>query len=505
MTKFGFAILGLLALAPMAWGQSCPAGSLSTGSLAGTTVPTSTLTNWGQPNPPGVTLTVPQFNPATGTLTSAVVSATGTASGSATGTNNGGRAADFTITLSASVLVTGPSGTANLNPLPATSQTFTGVAPTGTGTISGQTGSNTVFESVTSGLANYIGPGTVAFGASALGTSSTSVTSGTVSTVYDTSAGASIAVIYCYPPPTLSITKLPATNTLIQTNTGLFTLTVSNAASTSPTTAAVTVTDPVPAGLTVTGTPSGTGWNCAGTTGQSVSCTRSDALQPGASYPAITVNYTVAPGTTAGTLTNTATVTGGGDPTAPHTASANVTIPPPTLSITKLPLTNTVAENGTGFFTLTVSNAAGGGYTTAAVTVTDPVPTGLTVTGTPGGTGWNCAATAGQSVSCTRSDFLAPGGSFPAITVNYTASATAALGSPYTNTATVTGGGDPTAPHTASAQVIVPSPSPLLSITKLPLTNTVIQNGTGSFTLTVSDAVAATTAAVTVTDPYLSG
>src|SRR6201990_1221289 len=67
---------------------------------------------------------------------------------------------------------------------------------------------------------------------------------------------------------------------------------------------------PGSAGLTP-GTATGTGWSC-NTAGQTVTCTRSDALGGGASYPAITVPVTVAPNS-ALSLTNTATVSGGND------------------------------------------------------------------------------------------------------------------------------------------------------------------------------------------------
>src|SRR6185436_1860960 len=70
-----------------------------------------------------------------------------------------------------------------------------------------------------------------------------------------------------------------ATYTLVVANTG--------AADTSDT---VTVTDTLPAGLTATAM-SGTGWSCTLTT---LTCTRSDVLAAGASYPAIALIVDVA-------------------------------------------------------------------------------------------------------------------------------------------------------------------------------------------------------------------
>src|SRR5262249_48667496 len=84
-----------------------------------------------------------------------------------------------------------------------------------------------------------------------------------------------------------------------------YTITVKNSGTTS-TSGAVTMTDVQPAGLTFTGA-SGTGWTCGVVSG-TATCTRSNALAAGSSYPAITVSVTP---TTAGSVTNTASVSGG--------------------------------------------------------------------------------------------------------------------------------------------------------------------------------------------------
>ncbi len=84
-----------------------------------------------------------------------------------------------------------------------------------------------------------------------------------------------------------------------------YAITVSNSAATGPTSGMVTVTETVPAGLTLM-SMSGTGWNCVGNT-----CMRNDALGAGTTYAAIAVTVNVA--ANAGTpLINQASVTGGG-------------------------------------------------------------------------------------------------------------------------------------------------------------------------------------------------
>ncbi len=81
----------------------------------------------------------------------------------------------------------------------------------------------------------------------------------------------------------------------------------------------VSVTDSLPTGITATAI-AGSGWAC---TLASVSCTRSDSLPVGASYPAITVTVNVASSLT-GSVTNVATVSGGGDANASNNSATDV-------------------------------------------------------------------------------------------------------------------------------------------------------------------------------------
>lgn len=70
----------------------------------------------------------------------------------------------------------------------------------------------------------------------------------------------------------------------------------------------VTITDVLPAGLVATGI-SGAGWSCSSGT---LSCTRGDALGPGASYPAVTLTVHVS-STAPSEVINTVTVSGGSE------------------------------------------------------------------------------------------------------------------------------------------------------------------------------------------------
>ena len=88
--------------------------------------------------------------------------------------------------------------------------------------------------------------------------------------------------------------------------TGEYELSASNGGM-NATSGTVTVSDSLPSALTAS-SATGSGWSC---NVSPVSCTRSDALAAGASYPAITLIVKVAQNAS-GTVTNQATVSGGG-------------------------------------------------------------------------------------------------------------------------------------------------------------------------------------------------
>ncbi len=111
------------------------------------------------------------------------------------------------------------------------------------------------------------------------------------------------------PPPSLSVSKTHTGNFTRGQVGATYSIVVSDGASAGPTTAAVTVTETIPAGLTLTGM-TGTGWICSSNT-----CTRSDTLNGGVSYPAITVTVNVA-GNAASPQTNQVSVSGGGSASA---------------------------------------------------------------------------------------------------------------------------------------------------------------------------------------------
>jgi uncharacterized repeat protein (TIGR01451 family) len=212
-----------------------------------------------------------------------------------------------------------------------------------------------------------------------------------------------------------------------------YTLLVSNVGS-GPTAGTVSITDTLPVGLTATAI-SGTGWTCVLAT---LTCTRSDVLAAGASYPVIDLIVDVAADAPS-LLINTATVSGGGDTTPGNNTDSDPTSINssglPDLTIVKTHSGSFVRSQPGGVYTLVVSNV-GLVITSGIVSVTDTLPAGLIATSIAG-PGWTCTLT---TLTCTRADVLAVGASYPPITLNVSVEPTAP--DSLVNNASVSGGGD---------------------------------------------------------------
>src|SRR6185295_10885478 len=218
----------------------------------------------------------------------------------------------------------------------------------------------------------------------------------------------------------------------------------------------VTVTDTLPAGLTATAM-NGAGWNCTLAT---LTCTRSDGLVPGASYPAIGLIVDVA-GTAPPSVTNTASVSGGGETNTSNDTAIDVTAVTqlPDLTLTKTHAGN-FAQGQTGAtYTLVVANI-GAADTSDTITVSDTLPAGLTATAMSGA-GWSCTL---ATLTCTRSDVLAPSATYAAITLTVDVAVNAAAS--VTNNATVSGGGETHTSNNTASDLTAVTQLPDLTLTK---------------------------------------
>jgi uncharacterized repeat protein (TIGR01451 family) len=176
----------------------------------------------------------------------------------------------------------------------------------------------------------------------------------------------------------------------------------------------------------------------------------------------------------------------------------------PDLTITKTHTGNFTQGQSGATYTITVSNV-GNGASSGMVSVTDTLPASLTLTALSG-PGWACVI---ATVTCDRSDALAGGASYPAITLTVNVSTSAP--SSVTNTAAVSGGGDTNANNnSASDQTTVASSagSPSLDMGVLASPNTFPKGGTASYDASMSNAGTASTSGtvtfVATLDPSLT-
>jgi uncharacterized repeat protein (TIGR01451 family) len=168
---------------------------------------------------------------------------------------------------------------------------------------------------------------------------------------------------------TATVTVITSDLTITSTHTGNFTrpqtgatytLTVTNSGG-ADTIALITVTDTLPTGLTATAID-GLNWIC---TLSPLGCTRGDTLFAGTSFEPITITVNVG-NNAASTVTNTATVSGGGE-----TNTANDTATDPTqidavLQMSAQTANLTVAAGATASTTLNINYAGGLGAITFA-------------------------------------------------------------------------------------------------------------------------------------------
>jgi uncharacterized repeat protein (TIGR01451 family) len=199
-------------------------------------------------------------------------------------------------------------------------------------------------------------------------------------------ATASVQVV----TPDLTITSTHTGNFLRPQTGATYTLTVTNSGA-STTTALVTVTDTLPAGLTATSMDGGPNWFC---TLSPLQCTRGDNLDPTLSYDPITLTVDVASNAGA-TVTNTATVSGGGEA---DTSNDTATDPTQTTAVVQMAaqttsLTLAAGASGTSILNLNYAGGLGAitfacsglpaaatcSFNPASVTATGATPVTLTI------------------------------------------------------------------------------------------------------------------------------
>src|ERR1700736_647969 len=282
------------------------------------------------------------------------------------------------------------------------------------------------------------------------------------------------------------------TDPFVRGSTGIYSLTVSNIGGTA-TSGTSTVTDTLPAGLTPTAA-SGAGWTCA-IVAQTVTCTSTAVVASNGSFPVISITVNVLQ-SAASSVTNTATVSGGGEVNTANDTATDLTnvVSRADIAVAKIASSGTVTVGSNVTFTVTVTN--NGPSDATGVQITDPLPAGLTfVSATPSqgtytsGTGvWDIGAIAsGASVT---------------LALTATVTATGSL----TNTATKTAENetDPVAGNN-SASVTITGQAPDLTIAKSHV-GSFVRGSTGNYSVTVSNiGPVASSGLVTVSDTLPAG
>ena len=214
----------------------------------------------------------------------------------------------------------------------------------------------------------------------------------------------------------------------------------------------ITITDTLPAGVTVSSLPSGPGWNCSATVvgSSSVSCayTPTTPLPPGSPLPALSVPTHISPDAR-GPLTSTAQISSTDNANLPPQSSAATTVTPvPAVDTSASVAAPSDAQIGKpATFTVTAANAGPSSATNATVTV--PVPPGTRFDSGPPG-----CALQGTSVVCAVGT-LAPGATVPLALV-FTPSVSGAV--EVSATVSQTEPDSDAANNTSSATATVPAP-----------------------------------------------
>ncbi len=175
------------------------------------------------------------------------------------------------------------------------------------------------------------------------------------------------------------------------------------------------------------------------------------------------------------------------------------TIQPPDLTVVKSHAGNFAQGQNGAQYTIIVTNK-GASATGGTVSVTDTLPTGLTAAAISG-SGWSCSL---GTLTCTRSDALAVGAGYPAITLTVNVATTAP--SSVINRATVSGGGEAnTANNTASDAATVNQVADL-TVTKSHAGNFTRGDTGKTYSITVSNnGGAATSGTVSMVDSLPAG
>jgi uncharacterized repeat protein (TIGR01451 family) len=338
------------------------------------------------------------------------------------------------------------------------------------------------------------------------GAAGTSATNATLSQVTGMQSPA-----VCVPDLTISKSH---TGNFTRGSSASYTILVSNVSLLGATSGLVTMNDTLPIGLTPI-SASGTGWTCS-VSGQTVSCTRSDSLAAATAYPSITLNALVSQSAPA-TLTNTATVAGGGEANLLNDTAIDVAavVSSADMAVTDSGSPNPVAINGSITYTVVVTNNGPSAADNATLVL--PVSNSTTFSSLTPPAGWSCLtpSTGGTgNAVCTNANMAGlssatftfvvkvASGTTNGTVINGSATVSSSVLDPIlaNNTATVTTIVGTTGPNLSVTNVA--SPNPVQAGNTITYTQVVTNTGSSAITNgTFTEATPANTTFVSITPP----
>lgn len=272
--------------------------------------------------------------------------------------------------------------------------------------------------------------------------------------------------------PDLRVSKSLEPATLVTGTTAAYRIVVRNAGK-ADTHGEYEVRDRLPQGVTLVEAPTGEGWTCTGTAGETgFACRSAAVLAAGQTSPAnIHVPVRVSTDAVAGTVNNAVLVSGGGEPGARQPTDeeknaleegGDVGILPvceadvvhnacrlpselvkawPDVVVSKSADTEVFTVGQKASYAIRVRNI-GERATDAEYVVSDYLPAGIVLAGVPTGEGWTCTGTVGESrIQCAASRALGAGETHPGTIKVPVEVLPAALGQGTVNNAVVVSGG----------------------------------------------------------------
>ncbi len=178
----------------------------------------------------------------------------------------------------------------------------------GSSSVSVSTGSSCIWKATSNATWITVTAGAVAFASSTVSFTVSPDTTNVARVGTLTIAGQTFTVTQAGASPGLSVTKTHTGNFTAGQSGAVYMIDISSVSG-APTSGTIMVADVLPAGLTASAI-AGLGWTCTLAT---ISCTRTDIIAPGSSYPPLQVTVNVAQNAPA-SVVNTAVVSNGGLP-----------------------------------------------------------------------------------------------------------------------------------------------------------------------------------------------